>query len=90
MSEPELNQPVWQSALALFDFVEGTRNAPLGATRLVRVVGHNGAGKTTLLRAMAGLYEPVREHVWRRGRTASLLNVSLGIDDDATGCSWRP
>ena len=49
------------------------------------VVGHNGAGKTTLLRVMAGVYEPVRGHVWRRGRTASLLNVSLGIDDDATG-----
>ena len=51
----------------------------------VGVVGHNGAGKTTLLRVMAGVYEPVRGHVWRRGRTASLLNVSLGIDDDATG-----
>ena len=51
----------------------------------VGVVGHNGAGKTTLLRVLAGVYEPVRGHVWRRGRTASLLNVSLGIDDDATG-----
>ena len=51
----------------------------------VGVVGHNGAGKTTLLRVMAGVYEPVRGRVWRRGRTASLLNVSLGIDDDATG-----
>lgn len=51
----------------------------------VGVVGHNGAGKTTLLRVMAGVYEPVQGHVWRRGRTASLLNVSLGIDDDATG-----
>jgi len=51
----------------------------------VGVVGHNGAGKTTLLRVMAGVYEPIRGNVWRQGRTASLLNVSLGIDDDATG-----
>ena len=51
----------------------------------VGIVGHNGAGKTTLLRVLAGVYEPVRGHVQRYGRTASLLNVSLGIDDDATG-----
>lgn len=51
----------------------------------VGVVGHNGAGKTTLLRVLAGVYEPVQGRVWRHGRTASLLNVSLGIDDDATG-----
>lgn len=51
----------------------------------VGVMGYNGAGKTTLLRVMAGVYEPVRGRVWRKGRTASLLNVSLGIDEDATG-----
>lgn len=51
----------------------------------VGIIGHNGAGKTTLLRVMAGVYEPVKGRVWRSGRTASLLNVSLGIDEDATG-----
>ena len=51
----------------------------------VGVIGHNGAGKTTLLRVMAGVYEPVKGHVSRFGRTASLLNVSLGIDESATG-----
>ena len=34
---------------------------------------------------MAGVYEPVKGRIERRGRTASLLNVSLGIDEDATG-----
>ena len=51
----------------------------------VGLVGPNGAGKTTLLRVLAGAYEPVRGRVHRRGRTASLLNVSLGIDAEATG-----
>jgi len=51
----------------------------------VGLVGHNGAGKTTMLRVLAGAYEPVHGLVRREGRTAALLNVSLGIDPEATG-----
>ena len=51
----------------------------------VGLVGRNGAGKSTLLRVLAGGYEPTHGHVWRRGRTASLLSVSLGIDPEGTG-----
>ena len=51
----------------------------------VGVVGRNGAGKTTLLRVLAGVYEPAKGRVWREGRTASLLSVSLGLDVESTG-----
>ena len=51
----------------------------------VALVGANGAGKTTLLRVLAGIYQPTCGSVHRQGRIASLFNISLGIDPDATG-----
>jgi lipopolysaccharide transport system ATP-binding protein len=51
----------------------------------VGLVGHNGSGKTTLLRVIAGAYEPVSGEIEVRGRVASMLSISLGMDADATG-----
>lgn len=59
-----------------FEFGEGTR---------VGLVGHNGSGKTTLLRVLSGVYAPVRGKLDTHGRIASLLDVSMGLDPDATG-----
>lgn len=49
------------------------------------LLGHNGAGKTTLLRVMAGLYAPTQGSVHCEGRVAPLLNLSFGMDMEATG-----
>jgi ABC-type polysaccharide/polyol phosphate transport system ATPase subunit len=49
------------------------------------VIGHNGAGKSTLLRVLAGIYEPSSGDVRRQGTVASLIDIMMGMDPDATG-----
>ncbi len=51
----------------------------------VGLIGHNGAGKTTLLRVLAGVYEPMSGVIQTEGNVSALLDVSLGLDPDATG-----
>jgi lipopolysaccharide transport system ATP-binding protein len=51
----------------------------------VGLVGHNGSGKTTLLRVLAGAYEPVSGKLEMYGRVASLLDIAMGMDNEATG-----
>jgi lipopolysaccharide transport system ATP-binding protein len=59
-----------------FDLREGDR---------VGLVGHNGSGKSTLLRVIAGVYEPISGSIHVQGHVASMLNVWLGMNMDATG-----
>ncbi len=51
----------------------------------VGIVGHNGSGKTTLLRVLAGAYEPLAGELEVRGRVASMLSITLGMEQEATG-----
>lgn len=49
------------------------------------IMGHNGSGKTTLLRVLSGVYPPVRGTIDVEGKVASMVNISLGLDGEATG-----
>ena len=49
------------------------------------IVGHNGSGKSTLLRALSGVYYPSMGEVEIHGNVNSLLNITSGINPEATG-----
>lgn len=49
------------------------------------VMGPNGAGKSTLLRTIAGIYQPTSGSIHVKGSIASLIDISLGMDMEATG-----
>jgi len=59
-----------------FEFNDGDR---------VGLIGANGAGKTTLLRVLAGVLRPSSGRLEVSGKTQNLLNVSMGMEKDATG-----
>lgn len=51
----------------------------------VGLLGHNGAGKSTLLRLLCGVYSPSAGSARIEGEIGSLIDISLGIDPEATG-----
>lgn len=51
----------------------------------IGLIGHNGSGKTTLLRVLSGIYTPTHGSAVLDGHSISLINISLGIDPDASG-----
>ncbi len=67
--------------------VRGLRdiNIQIVAGERVGLVGHNGSGKTTLLRILSGIYHPTQGEANVVGECVSLINISLGIDPEATG-----
>lgn len=57
----------------------------IGRGERVALVGPNGAGKTTLLRTLAGIYEPAAGRLSVEGSVSALIDLSAGLNDDATG-----
>jgi ABC-2 type transport system ATP-binding protein/lipopolysaccharide transport system ATP-binding protein len=49
------------------------------------LIGHNGAGKSTLLRVLAGIYEPFSGRAQITGTVASLTDITMGMNPEATG-----
>jgi lipopolysaccharide transport system ATP-binding protein len=49
------------------------------------VLGKNGAGKTSFLRLLNGVYPPTEGNMKLEGEISSLIDISLGIDENATG-----
>jgi lipopolysaccharide transport system ATP-binding protein len=51
----------------------------------IGIIGGNGAGKTTLLRTISSVYEPCIGSIDINGSIRSLLELSFGMDQEATG-----
>tara|TARA_R110000868_G_scaffold101630_1_gene279667 strand:+ start:15814 stop:16713 length:900 start_codon:yes stop_codon:yes gene_type:complete len=49
------------------------------------IVGENGSGKTTLLQVLAGIYAPDEGSVEIEGHATSVVNIALGMNNEATG-----
>jgi ABC-type polysaccharide/polyol phosphate transport system ATPase subunit len=60
-------------------------NLSLRAGDRIALIGGNGAGKSTLLRVVAGIMEPSGGVIKRSGNVSSLLDMSMGMDPEATG-----
>jgi lipopolysaccharide transport system ATP-binding protein len=51
----------------------------------IGLVGHNGAGKSTFLRVLSGVFVPTGGTAVIEGTVGSLIDVSLGINPEASG-----
>jgi lipopolysaccharide transport system ATP-binding protein len=60
-------------------------NFSIGHGDRVGLLGHNGAGKSTLLRMLSSVYVPSIGTADIQGDIGSLIDISLGVDPEATG-----
>lgn len=67
--------------------VEALRDVSLrlSAGSRLAIFGPNGSGKSTLLRVLSGIMEPLYGAARIDGRVSALLDLSMGMDREATG-----
>ena len=51
----------------------------------IGLIGNNGSGKSTFLKLIAGIFEPLSGSIEINRDVSSLLDLNLGIFEDATG-----
>jgi ABC-type polysaccharide/polyol phosphate transport system ATPase subunit len=51
----------------------------------IGLIGGNGAGKSTMLRLLAGIYPPTSGTIDVEGEIASLLDIGIGVQAEASG-----
>ena len=51
----------------------------------VALIGHNGSGKSSLLKAIAGIYSPTNGSINVNGSVSSMLDITIGLNNDSTG-----
>lgn len=52
---------------------------------VVAFIGPNGSGKSTALRLLAGIYAPSSGRILLRGRTAAVIELGAGFNNELTG-----
>lgn len=57
----------------------------IGEGERVALLGHNGAGKSTFLQVCSGVYRPTRGRAVISGSVATMVDMSLGVNPEATG-----
>ena len=74
------HKPIFKSIEALRDI-----NLELKSGDKIGLIGNNGSGNSTLLRVMSGIYHPTKGSVNITGSLIPLLDLSMGINPEATG-----
>ncbi|WP_165784585.1 ABC transporter ATP-binding protein [Zhengella mangrovi] len=79
-----LRRSIFQRYRRQFNEILSDINLTIYSGDRIAFIGRNGAGKTTLLRMLTGAYAPTTGIIEKIGRSVSLMNISLGMNFQAS------